>query len=183
MSRQIAFSILTLQPFDLARCSQISNARTCFGRNHRHSRVSRLQRFDLRLSQIPCADNDAGSCSDLQENWKEVHGIKLLSWRVPSCADRRRIALDRVHNSTGKLRTKAVTIHSREVSPQVFVRLACVEIAAQQPLNGVGNLVSSSPVTEWTSGPRESTYCSTDAEVEGVDQLPILLDLLTLEPD
>jgi hypothetical protein len=88
---------------------------------------------------------------------------------VPACTDRWCIALDRLHNGTGKLRTKTVIVRASEVSPQVFVRLARVEISPQQPLNGIGNLVSGSPVTQRTSGPREPANCSSNTEVEGVD--------------
>jgi hypothetical protein len=51
------------------------------------------------------------------------------------------IPLNRIDNRSRKLSAKAVVICASEVGSQVFFRLTRRKITAQQPLNGIWNLI------------------------------------------
>ncbi len=102
---------------------------------------------------------------------------------MPARANRRSIALDRIDDCAGELRTQAVVVSSCKVSAQVFVGRTLREITAQQPLNRVRDLIGRGPVAQRTSGAGEPAHSSAHAKIKSVHQLPILLDLLAFQSD
>ena len=70
-----------------------------------------------------------------------------------------------------------------KIPAQCFIVLPLVEIAAQQPLHGLGNLSCEATIGQWTRDAGMSADSAADGEQVGIDQPAIGLDLFAFETD
>src|SRR5260370_18647308 len=107
--------------------------------------------------------------------------LLLLARRVVAGSYRWSVALNRIDDGAVELRPQAVVVRTRKVRPQVFIGLPVSEIRSQKPLDGRGYVLCGSAVAQRTGCARIFANRSANAEVEGIHESSILLDLLALE--
>ena len=98
-------------------------------------------------------------------------------------AARGQVALYGLKNLAGKLRAQFVVGVARKPRAQAFVGCAPAQVIAQQPLNGFGNKRRGAAIAHRPRNARVLAHGSAEAEVVGVGQLALVLDLLAFEAD
>src|SRR6266702_3927705 len=128
-------------------------------------------------------DDDARACGDLQEDREKIHAIKLLllARRVVAGSYRWSVALNRIDDGAVELRPQAVVVRARKIRPQVFIGLPISEIRPQKPLDGIRHILCGSAEAQRTGCACIFADRPANAEIEGIHESSILLDLLALQ--
>src|SRR5665213_2116905 len=105
----------------------------------------------------------------------------LLARSEATGADRRSVALHGVDDFAVEQGAKGIVVVAREVGAKVFFGLATGEVGLKQALDSIGNVFGSGTVAQRARSAGVFADGSADAEVEGVYELAILLDLLAFK--
>ncbi len=107
----------------------------------------------------------------------------LFAGGVAACAYRWGVAFYGVDDGSGELGAEGVVVGAGEVGAEVFAFGAGGEVAVEEAFDGGGAVFCGGTVAQRTGGAGVFAYGSADAEVEGVDEGSVLLDLFAFEAD
>jgi hypothetical protein len=93
------------------------------------------------------------------------------------------VAVYRIDNRAVELGAEVVVRGAGEVGAEVFALLADGEVAAEETVQSIWDILRRGAEAERSGGAGVLADGAADAEVEGVDELAVLLDLLALEAD
>jgi len=108
---------------------------------------------------------------------------KLLAGGEAACSDGDGIAFDRGDDFAGELGQKRGVVRTSEVAPQIFPRLTQSHVAAEKACDGIGAIFGGCAITDLAGDGGVFAYGASNAEIEGVNHLAVLLDLFSLEAD
>src|SRR6185437_7560273 len=97
--------------------------------------------------------------------------------------NRGRVALNRIDGLAVQLCAESLIIVARKVGAEIFTRLTIGEIGLEQALDGIRHVFCSRTVAERARGTSVLANGPTNAELEGINQLAVLLDLLAFKTD
>lgn len=107
----------------------------------------------------------------------------LFAWGVEAYEDGRGISFDGFEASASQLGSECLVVGAGEVGAEIFTGGACFEVAVEEALDGVGAVLCGGTEADLASDAGVLADRTSDAEVEGVDHLAILLDFFAFKSD
>ena len=154
LASEVSCGVVALLPFDFTGSSKGRDSRRGLGRDNSDAGVGACRDSIFDSARLPAPMTRQGRAASLRKMGKRL--IRYSPGRETACANGWCVALDRVDGGSGKLGAEGFVVGAGEVAAKVFVGLAHGEIAAQQALDGVGDLVGCGAVAERTSDARET---------------------------
>jgi hypothetical protein len=123
-------------------------------------------------------------CDGPQKEWGIQHWVyELFAGYVEACSTGWGVALDWCGRCSVEVGEQRGIVRTIEVGAEILAWGTGEEIAIQQAGDGIWAILSGGAIANLAGDASVLADCTPDTEVEGIDQLAVLLDLLAFEAD